>query len=434
MNSNINGALGNANDKVKSKVPSTLHINVSTRNSEFVGNECFADMTFYIEQENIEIPAHRIIVATASNVLEKFINGTGSIGSTARITVTDISSKDFLEVLRYIYTDDINITETNALPILRVANYLYLPYLEELCVEMITSTMNIGNVCTLFENTYKLNSVLGRKCIQLIQSKTELLMKNGSLTSIDQDALSEILKKDKLNIKKEKDIFEALLSWASDTCIEHGLPMTSKNRRQVLGERIKLVRFTAMNLPEFLECLTLDPAFFSSEEVAEIVSAIRSGNPLSQLFYSNVPRQPVNPTILTSHLFHWQSKGYNYRNFPPEIFVIKALAPILVYGFGMYGRNGLQLQNSEQKFLPLKEIIYNETTEISKLMLEQTIVVTPDESQTFTAYHDPAYGKFFYFFQMQHTVRPNVCFGYNFGTAYPNKYVRVVEIYYEDLV
>lgn len=428
---NCKGALKNACDKAK--VISLTHKNVAIRNTEFVGNERFSDMTFYVEQENIDIPAHRVIVATASNVLDKFINGTGSINPSNQITVTDISSKDFLEVLRYIYTDDITVKENNALDILRVANYFDLPQLEEQCVEVVTGMLNIDNVCSLYENTYKLNSVLGRKCIQLIQSKTDVLMKNGSLTNMDQNALSEILKLDRLNVKKEKDIFEALLNWASANCLQHGLPLTSRNKRQMLGERIRLVRFTAMNSTEFFECLTLDPAFFSSEEVSEILVAIRTGNSSTQLFYSNVPRQPVSPTILTSHLFHWQSKGFNYRNFPPEVFVIKAIAPILVYGFGMYGRNGLKLHNSENKLLPLKEIIYDDRTEISKLMLEQAIVVTPEESHTFTAYHDPTYGKFFYFFQMQHS-KTNVFFGYNFGTAYPNKYVRVVEIYYEDLV
>lgn len=413
-----------------------IRTGIAVRNHAFVSSAQYSDMHFHIEQENIDIPAHRVIVASASPVLDKLINGSGKLESSTRIRVSDITANDFREILRYIYTDEVRITQQSALATLRVANYFDLGYVEERCVEVILSSLNTRNVCAVYSSAYQLNAKLAQKCVQLIQSKTDVLITNGTFATMDSAALKDILRLDQMNVKHEKDIFEALLKWATEYCQNCGLAGTAKNRRHVIGDMLQLVRFTAMSMAEFLDVINMEPAFFSSDEVADIMLTIRVGNTVgAPVLYSNHKRQPIAPTILTSHLFHWQSQGFNYRNFPPEDFVVKSIAPILVHGFGIYGRNGLSVHLAgESKPLALKEIIYDEKTEISKLILEQAIVVTPEKEHTFTAHHDPGFGKFYYFCQMEHKVRPNGFFGYNFGKAYTNKYVRVVEIHYEDLL
>lgn len=410
---------------------------VTVRNAALIGSTKFADMHFYIELDDCDVPAHQMIVGTASPVFDKFLSGSGSLPASDRITVSDISAERFHEVLRYIYTDEATISEENALDVLRVANYFNLTDLEDKCVETVLRTLTIYNVCTLYPLTYQLSTRLAGKCVQLIQAKTDWLLDSGDLLKMPPAAFSEILKLDQLNVRRERDIFAALLKWAEERCVTVGLSSTAKNRRELLGpNRVALVRFTAMAMNEFLECLSLDPAFFSSIEVADIAQAIRLRQPpeLVQL-HSLVPRTGVLPNIKTSQLFHWCSRGSNYRNFPPEQFAVRSVAPVLVYGIGMYGRNGLQIVNAQKQPVRMREIVYDPESEMSRLMFAEPFVVKPEEVQhEFTAHHDPAYGKFFYFFQMEYKERRNVFFGYNFSTAYTNKYIRVVEIYYEDLV
>lgn len=319
---------------------------------------------------------------------------------------------------------------------LRVANYFDLADLEDKCVETVLRTLTIYNVCTLYPLTYQVSSRLADKCVQLIQAKTDWLIDNGELFAMPAAAFGEILKLDKLNVRRERDIFAAVLKWADSRCVALGVSGTAKNRRQQLGERLALIRFTAMDPAEFLECVALEPAFFSSDEVADIANAIRTRQPPTEMqFHSNVPRTNVRPDIKTSQLFHWCSRGSNYRNFPPEQFAVRSVAPVLVYGIGMYGRHGLHIVDAQRRPIALREIVYDEETEMSRLMFADPFVVKPGETHhEFTAHHDPNYGKFFYFFQMEYKERRNVFFGYNFSTAYTNSFIRVVEIYYEDLV
>lgn len=409
---------------------------VAVRNAPLIASPLFADMFFYIEQDAVDIAAHRMIVCTASPVFEKFLSGTGTLPASDRITVSDISAERFREVLRYIYTDEVAIDPDNALDVLRCANYFDLADLEDKCVETVLRTLTIYNVCALYPQTYQLSARLAAKCVQLIQAKTDWLLDNGELFGMPPAAFSEILKLDQLNVRSEKSVYVALLKWACDRCEALGWTGTAKNRRSAMGDRLALVRFTTMELNEFMECLQLEPTFFSTLEVADISRAIRTRTPAIEVqLLSNVRRVGVRPEIKTSQLFHWCSRGSNYRNFPPEQFSVRAVAPVLVYGIGMYGRNGLHICDAQKQPVALREVVYDDETELSRLMFAEPFVVKPEElHHQFTAHHDAAYGKFFYFFQMEYKERRNVYFGYNFSTAYTNKYIRVVEIYYEDLV
>lgn len=407
---------------------------VAVRNADFVANARYADMYFYVERDDVDVPAHRVVVCSASQVLDKCLTGSGALTSSNRITISDISLPAFHEVLRFIYTDTLIIDANDAIDILVVAHYLDLTDLVALAVQEIMKTVNIYNVCSVFASTHNLGTELNVKCLEQIQSQTDWLILNGDLMNMDEASFVEVFKLDRLNIMDEVDLFIALLKWASNQCLLQGLSLTSKMRRCLMGKRLDCVRFAAMEMSDFMRCIKIEPAFFSSDEVSEITTAIQSGQPTTTLsFISNQKRISVQPKIQTTQLFHWKSNGIRYRNFPPEDFVVKALAPILIYGFGMYGRNGLAMHNAKHELLDLKSIEYDEPSGMSKLMLAKPVLVLPGEAPHFIAHHDAEYDHFFYFVQMEYTTKKNAIFGYTIGVPNTNKFVRVVEIYYEDL-
>lgn len=71
----------------------------------YLGKAVLSDMSFLVELDNISIPAHAIIIASASSVLERCIFGTGSIVNTERVVrIRDCPTDDFKVLLRYLYT------------------------------------------------------------------------------------------------------------------------------------------------------------------------------------------------------------------------------------------------------------------------------------------------------------------------------------------
>lgn len=186
------------------------------RNAGYLGNSLMADMSFYIASDGVSIPAHKLIVAAGSPVLEKFVHGSGQLVSASPvITVTGISSPGFFEVLRYLYTDTAKLNTENACEILHIAHYYDLPYLEDLCAAKISGFMNVNNVCAVFESMYAMNNLLTDQCLEVIKIETGTLLKNGDLINMCLPALEMALQTNPLNISCELDIFNAMIRWSA---------------------------------------------------------------------------------------------------------------------------------------------------------------------------------------------------------------------------
>ena len=67
-----------------------------------------------------------------------------------RIDIPDIAPETFNALLRFIYTDQVKLTETNAEPLLAVANQYLLPLLKSNCEEFIINNLTIENCIEMF--------------------------------------------------------------------------------------------------------------------------------------------------------------------------------------------------------------------------------------------------------------------------------------------
>lgn len=256
--------------------------------SAYVGNQLHSDMVFYIKNEQIEVPAHKLIVGINSKVLYTMIHGTGTIKPSNKITVENISVEQFQEVLNYIYSNTANLQESNCLAIMGVAHYLGLMHLEELCSDFLIQKLSVTNACGFYEKVYIYENKFTKKCEEVIAANACDLIKNEHLITMNKDALEVIIQLE-LALNDEKSLFEALLKMATNTCEQNGLIPTPENKRCILKDLIKFVRFAAMSAEEFSKCLSIDPHFLTGAEVHQIMLAI-SLKDASVSTFSNVPR------------------------------------------------------------------------------------------------------------------------------------------------
>lgn len=73
----------------------------------YMGKALHADMSFYVESDRETIPAHSLIIAAASEVLERLIYGSGTLVNDDRlVTVPNCPLNEFNVLLRYLYTGE----------------------------------------------------------------------------------------------------------------------------------------------------------------------------------------------------------------------------------------------------------------------------------------------------------------------------------------
>lgn len=265
-------------DPDKSIQPQKCEMNepsLSDRFKYLVGNSLHADFAFIIEDDNVEIPAHKLIVATASPVLHKMVYGTDTFCSTNSIKVSGITKESFLEILGYIYTDKININNDNVFAILNKANYFGLSFIETKCVNYLKNNLNNETVTWMYHQTFHScwSPELLNDCLKLIQTDPTSFFTAKEFQSVSADAFKQILKLDAINCT-EMDLFEATLKLAKAHCIAAGLEPTGANQRKILDGAEKLLRLETLTKCEYDYCRSLQLDFFSSSEIERTYATI----------------------------------------------------------------------------------------------------------------------------------------------------------------
>lgn len=74
-------------------------INNENATTFLLGNDLYSDFTIHVDNGDITIPGHRLIIGTASAVLEAMVYGVGSLPAPKIMTVKEFAAKDFIEVL-----------------------------------------------------------------------------------------------------------------------------------------------------------------------------------------------------------------------------------------------------------------------------------------------------------------------------------------------
>ncbi|XP_037037066.1 uncharacterized protein LOC119074858 [Bradysia coprophila] len=256
------------------------HVPLSARLENLVGNKYRSDFTFIIEDDNVEIPAHKLIVALASPVLERIMYGNETFRAADSIKVDAISKESFMQILHYIYTDRIHINDDNVFEILHKSNYFGLPGIEIKCLEHLEESLDASTVPWIYHQLFYVfpTCKLLRKCLQYIRIQPLQFFASEYFEKISVDELKSILQMDAINCT-EVDLFEAVIKLSRAHCAAIGLEPTGPNQRKVLDGVEKFLRLQSLSEVEFDKCLEIQSDFYSSTEIERIRADIRNHVP-----------------------------------------------------------------------------------------------------------------------------------------------------------
>lgn len=226
----------------------------------------------------IRIPAHRLIMATASPVFKQLLQNpnTGQlIECTEDFLITEIDPGSFLEFLRFAYTDSAKLNKDNVVGVLVAARRYQTSSLQQQCIEFIRkcltkrSSLAIWSAARIYGET-ALESV-ARKSIQHF---AESILLSNDFLRLDQSSLCELLSDDLLRAD-EIVIFRALTRWAKQNCLRNQICPTRANVRQALGNTLNLIRFPLMS-EEQLQKIVAAEGILDDELLRSLVHCSRN--------------------------------------------------------------------------------------------------------------------------------------------------------------
>ena len=248
------------------------------RCKSMLNNEVLSDVKFVVKasrnfgqsdskRSKVAIPAHKILLSICSPVFYAMFCG-NMAETKEQIDLPDCGFEGMLELLRYIYTDEVHLSGNNVMEVLYLAEKYLIPSLASECTDYLGRNLDFSNLfCVLHHAQRYEKEDLLRSCWDLIDNETEKALKSSEFMTVERSFVKALVKRETLNVR-EVELFKAVDCWAKNECKRRNLKTTGSVKRQVLGAKIvRNIRFPVMTQIEFMD-VVLKSKILTPEETS----------------------------------------------------------------------------------------------------------------------------------------------------------------------
>ena len=251
---------------------------ITERITYLFNNHLLSDVGFVVrsscgekhaKRTKLAIPAHKFLLSIYSPVFYAMFCGEMAEKSDT-IDLPDCAYEGILEMLRYMYSNEVELHESNVLQVLYVAKKYILPSLAQKCVEFLIRNLDLANVLCVLSHAQKYDEQnLVDRCWEMIENETEEVVKSEEFVKVDKSLLEAMVKRATLTIS-EVELFRAVDLWATEECKRQGVHASGKVKRRILGEQIvKNIHFPVMEEIDFTSTV-IDSNILTGTEVREL--------------------------------------------------------------------------------------------------------------------------------------------------------------------
>ncbi|XP_052254824.1 BTB/POZ domain-containing protein 6-like [Dreissena polymorpha] len=239
--------------------------------------EYLADVTFSVGVglQKVEMKAHKFMLASRSATFFSMFCGTETANKNDVISIDEVEPDVFRKLLRYIYTNEVDITTKSVTALLHGAKRFKLGGLVELCSRKLAEGIALDTACTLLEQAHQYQEpTLEQSCLDFIYKNAHTVLTSPQFSSLCPQCLTKVLESDELRAD-ESVVYKAMLTWASRACNKQKLPVNGDSFNRVLGKLKYLVRFPVLDIDFFSKHVTND-GILTKDEVIEVFKYLHS--------------------------------------------------------------------------------------------------------------------------------------------------------------
>ena len=288
---------------------------IRERTKFMLNNDLFSDVKFVAHTSDGEseskqvIPAHKFVLSIGSPVFEAMFYG-GLAETRDSIELPDCEYENLLELFRYMYSDEANLSGSNVMGVLYLAKKYMVPSLAEKCTEYLQNNLDPSNVFSILPSAQKYEAKnLVDRCWEVIDKETEEAVKSDGFATIERPLLESLVERDTLDIS-EVELFKGVIEWVTKESEKRGIVADGQEKRRILGERIvKALRFPVMSLEEFAS-VVVDSKILTYDEVADVIKCFGSVQKSSVVF-PVIKRSGLSNKLVRCRRFHLVQFGWS---------------------------------------------------------------------------------------------------------------------------
>ena len=178
--------------------------------------EAFCDVTVAVNGK--EFKAYKVVLAAASpfflSLLESDMRERN--GQRIEIKLEEATASVMEDVLQYIYTGNVTVTEESCHKLIATAEYLLLPGLKALASVFLKGKLTVENCVFNYYYADKYHcEELKRACRTEIHSNFTAVMETEDFLNLDIKQVLEWVSSDDVTISSEEEVFEGIVKWVS---------------------------------------------------------------------------------------------------------------------------------------------------------------------------------------------------------------------------
>ena len=169
-----------------------------------------------VSKDNRELKAHRNVLSAASPFFSKLLQSDMKENQEGIVRFEEISGSVIEDVLQFIYTGTVEVTQENSKELIAAGNYLIIPGLKTASGRFLEREMSHINCISTFYLAEKYD------CDELIANSRRFILENiVSVAKLDEflhleaKEIERWISSDDITVKEEADVFKIILDWVN---------------------------------------------------------------------------------------------------------------------------------------------------------------------------------------------------------------------------
>ncbi|EDO43716.1 predicted protein [Nematostella vectensis] len=213
--------------------------------------------------DGTRFPAHKNVLAAGSSYFLGLFTTDMKEQNETEVNFEDFKSSTMDELLCYIYTGEVNLTETNAKDLVFAADYLLVGGLKRKGSEFLEDTLTPGNCLSVrsFAETFDCPELQTKAECYILDNFVEV-SRCEEFLSLDPVQLERLISCDGLVVDEETQVFEALLQWTKND---------EEKRRASFPALLRCIRLPFISKYYIVENMETEPLIRDSLDCMRLV-------------------------------------------------------------------------------------------------------------------------------------------------------------------
>ncbi|KAK3607148.1 hypothetical protein CHS0354_034304 [Potamilus streckersoni] len=201
--------------------------------------------------DTTEINAHKVVLASCSQYFFAMFTGDLAEAKADRITLQEIDPKALVQLIDFVYTSEIHVTEDNVQTLLPAANILQITEVRDACCEFLQSQLHPSNCLGIkaFADLHACTELLRYANTYMEQHFTQVVQCD-EFQALPVQQVCRLISSDRLTVTSEEQVYEAVLSW-----VNHDF----SNRREYISELMENVRLPLISQDYLVQRIEEEP-------------------------------------------------------------------------------------------------------------------------------------------------------------------------------